>query len=109
MLYDYIAEFDRVFINIVDYETKKKWLDRLEAELRDMLANRIPEGTETVAVFPYDEVYIEYLKMKCAELSGDTTRFNNYLSLFNDARDRLCAYYIRTYPSSDKVGWKNVL
>ena len=109
MLYDYIAECDRVFINTVDYDVKKKWLDRLESELRIELDGHIPKGTETVAVHPYDDIYVEYLKMKCAEAVGDINRFNNYLSLFNDRKAKLYAYYVRTYRSDKKVGWSNVL
>lgn len=109
MLYDYIDECDRVYFNTVDYETKKKWLDRLESEMRIELEGHIPSGTEIVGVHPYDDIYVEYLKMKIAESVGDINRFNNYLSLFNDRRQKLYAYYVRTYKTSKKVGWKNVL
>lgn len=109
MLYDYIAEADRVFPNTVDCEVKQKWLDTLEAKLKIELDGHIPEGTELVGVHPYDDIYIEYIKMKCAEMAGDITRFNNYLSLFNSARDELYAYYVRTYQTSKKARWKNVL
>ena len=108
-LQDYIAQADRAHPNTVDYDTKVRWLDSLEARLRDQLADRIPEGTEIVGVSPYDEIYVAYLRMKCAEAVGDIDRFNNYLSLFNDARDALYAYYVRKYQSGAKVGWKNVL
>lgn len=98
-----------VYPNTVDHETKVKWLDTLEAKLRIELAEHIPEGTETVGVPPYDDIYVEYLKMKCAETAGDITRFNNYLSLFSSAREELYAYYVRTYKSRAETRWTNVL
>lgn len=108
-LYEYIAEADRLCMNAVEHDTKVKWLDRLEAMLREQLGDLVPEGTETVGVYPYDDVYVAYLKMKCAEAVNDVERFNNYLSLFNDARDALFGYYLRTRQTGKKVGWKNVL
>lgn len=108
-LYDYIAQADLAHPNTVDYDTKVRWLNSLEAKLREQLADHIPEGTEIVGVPPYDDIYVAYLKMKCAEMAGDINRFNNYLSLFNDARDELYAYYVRTYKSKAKVKWTNVL
>ena len=107
MLYDYIDECDRVYPNTIDYETKKQWLDRLEGMLCEQLANRHPSSP--VADEPYDDIYVEYLKMKCAEAMGDIDRFNNYLSLFNDSRNALFGYYLRNTKSSETVRWKNVL
>lgn len=109
MLYDYIAQADAQYPNTVDADTKMRWLDGLEGKLRDQLADRIPEGAETVGVFPYDDIYIEFLKMKIAEKAGDITRYNNYLTQFNSARDELYAYYVRTYTTAAKAGWKHVL
>ena len=108
MLYDYIAQADIQYPNTVDADTKMRWLDGLEGKLRDQLADRIPEGAETVGVFPYDDIYIEFLKMKIAETAGDITRYNNYLTQFSSARDELYAYYVRTYKAA-KAGWKHVL
>ena len=109
MLYDYIAQADAQYMNEVDADMKEKWLDGLEAKLRIELGDRVPEGTEKVAVFPYDDIYIEFLKMKIAEMCGDNERYNNYLTQFNSARDALHAYYVRTYKAKTNTGWKNVL
>ena len=109
MLYDYIAQADAQYPNTVDADIKAKWLDGLNEKLRIELGDRVPEGTETVAVFPYDDIYIEFLKMKIAEMCGDIERYNNYLTQFNGARDALYAYYIRTYKTKSSVGWQNVL
>ncbi len=108
-LYDYIAEADAAYRNAIDYDIKCKWLDRLEAMLTERLSDRIPEGTEIVGVHPYDEVYVAYLKMKCADAVEDSDRYNIYLTQFNEARENLIAYYVRRYPKNKKVGWKNVL
>lgn len=108
-LYDYIAQADSLYRNAVDYEMKCAWLDRLESMLRERLADRIPEGTELVGVYPYDEVYVAYLKMKCADAVEDADRYNTYLAQFDEARANLISYYVRKYPSRTKMGWKNVL
>ena len=98
-----------VYPNAVDHDLKQKWLDRLEAEMRIELEGHIPKGTEVIGVHPYDDIYVEYLKMKIAERNGDIERFNNYFSLFQDRKDKLYAHYVRTYPKTHKAGWKNVL
>ena len=109
LLYDYINEYDNTNPNVIDIRTKQRWLDTLEAELKDILSDRIPEDAKIVGVAPYDEVYPAYLRLKCAEAAGDTMRYNNALTLFETAREALIGYYLRHYTSREKVGWKNVL
>ena len=108
-LYDYIEEADLLYRNAIDNDIKRKWLDRLEAMLRERLSDRLPDDIELVGVQPYDEIYVAYLKMKCADAVEDSDRYNEYLTQFNQARDNLIAYYVRKYPSKTVVGWKNVL
>ena len=109
MLYNYINELDTVYPNAVDYSVKQKWLDTLEGQLKEQLADVLPEGTEIVGVAPYDGIYVAYLRLKCAERAGDINRYNNALTQFNTEREALFSYYIRNNKSTSKVGWKNVL
>ena len=75
MLYDFIAECDTLYPNTVSYSQKKKWLDKLEKKLREKFTVTFDFVIEdTVAPYPYDDIYVEYLKMKCAEASGDIVR-----------------------------------
>lgn len=49
--------------------------------------------TELLAPYPYDEMYVKYLEMKIDEINGETARYNNSATLFND----LLADYIKHY------------
>lgn len=110
---DIIARFDSLQINQVDHETKAAWLCRLEAQLRDQIVQyySIPksETPEYAGVYPYDEVYIHYLAMKCAERNGDTVRRNNAAAAFEDAYNRLAEFYNRRYESTKETRYTHVL
>lgn len=110
---DTIARFDSLYINQVPSETKNEWLCRLEAQLRDQIVQyyQIPETEmpNQVGVFPYDEVYIHYLNMKCAERCGDTNRYNNAHSAFISAYSDLADFYNRKYESTQNTRYEHVL
>lgn len=110
---DIIARFDSLYINQVDHETKAAWLNRLEAQLEDQILQyySIPksETPEYVGVFPYDEAYIHYLNMKCAERNGDTNRYNNAHAAFISAYNDLADFYNRRYESTKETRYTHVL
>lgn len=72
-------------------EEKISWLSQLDANIhRDILMAHepVPEtdfipyaandiGNELIAPFPYDELYVAYLKMKFDEMNEETARYNN--------------------------------
>ena len=108
-----IAQFDSLYINQVPNETKHEWLCRLEAQLEDQILQyySIPESKtpEYVGVFPYDEIYIHYLNMKCAERNGDTNRYNNAHAAFISAYSDLADFYNRKYESTKETRYTHVL
>lgn len=102
---------------IADYE-KREWLNEIAQILELELTGKDAEATLSTDghwsekyTIPkqFNRVGIEYVKMRAAEMLGDFERYNNYLNAFNAAKEAFCAYYVRTYGSSKKVGWKNVL
>ena len=110
MLYDYISQCDMLFPNTVEVFVKEKWLDRLEEKLRLELSEVFDAPkSDTVAVYPYDGIYVEYLKMKCAEAVQDVARYNNFLAAYNAAHDELYAYYAREFKRKKEAKWQNVL
>lgn len=109
MLGKYIAAVDTALFNTVDSALKEEWLQRLEEKLKTEFANGYKHDNEQVGVYPYDEVYVEYLKMKIAEKQGDFSRYNNYKMQFDSALEELKAFYARMYESKTDVRWTNVL
>lgn len=110
MLYDYIFECDAAYPNTIPLSVKQEWLDRLEAKLDNMIAENFDSApTECAAPYPYDEIYVAYLKMLCAERNGDTVRYNNYLAAFEAAKNELYAYLVREGVQKEGAKWKNVL
>ncbi len=109
-LYDYIAKCDRVYPNMIDASEKESWLCRLEEKLRlELSCCYAAEPSSLAAVYPYDTVYTDYLKMLCAEASGDISRYNNYLAAYNASLNELYAYYARCFTPREREGWKNVI
>ena len=50
-------------------------------------------GDSLLAPYPYDELYVAYLKMKIDEENGETQRYNNSATIFNSYfEDYLKAY-----------------
>lgn len=50
-------------------------------------------NTELIVPFPFDELYVAYLKAKIDEENGDTARYNNSAATFNS----LLADYEKAY------------
>lgn len=101
-----IADFDALYPNQVPHEIKTKWLDRLEGQMKDQFALGGTNGL--IGAAPYDEVYIHYLAMKCAERGGDTVRYNNASSAFAAAYNEL-ANHITRNTQSENVRYRHVL
>ena len=98
---------------------KVRWLSFLDAVLIneiiktrewyngefDEFAGYSPDklGTKLLVGFPYDELYVAYLKMKIDEENGETTRYNNSAKFFNSYLEEFKKYYNRTYISLGKT------
>ena len=75
----WLSFLDRIIINDVlktheDYDEK---YDLFEGYSTNNL------GIRMIAEAPYDQMYIEFLKMKIDEENGETARYNNTATMFN--------------------------
>ena len=102
-----INRVDSVKPNQYSIEDKVRWLSYLDGSIQKEIIDRhekpVVEGdTEVsseateftgyspddltvslIAPFPYDEMYVAYLKAKIDEENGETARYNNTASTFN--------------------------
>ena len=108
-----IDKVDGLKPNQYSVEEKVKWLASLESNIytdiilshefkRDDQRSYEPYTTEDmdvemIAKFPYDEVYVAYLKMKIDEENQETARYNNSASLFNAHLDNFAKYINKTH------------
>ena len=53
---------------------------------------------QLLAPYPYDELYVAYLKMKIDEENGETQRYNNSATMYNAYYDE----YIKAYNKDHK-------
>lgn len=75
----WLSFLDRTIIEDVlktheDYDEK---YDEFDGYLPDRL------GAKLIADAPYDQMYLEFLKMKIDEENGETARYNNTSTMFN--------------------------
>lgn len=102
-------------------EDKLKWLSTLDANIHEdilkthernpdeeEIAEFIPYAVDDmekvlIAPFPYDELYVAYLKMKIDEENGEIARYNNSAILFNSYMDNYAKFYNKHHrPISNK-------
>ena len=50
-------------------------------------------GTKLIVNTPYDQMYVEFLKMKIDEANGETARYNNSATMFNSYLGMFKKYY----------------
>lgn len=60
---------------------------------------------ELLVPFPYDELYVAYLKAKIDEANGEAARYNNSASTFNGLLLNYEKYYNKTH-TRKRVGFK---
>ena len=54
-------------------------------------------GAKLIAEAPYDQMYIDYLKMKIDEENGETARYNNSATMFNNYFSMYKKWYNRNH------------
>ena len=76
-------------------DEKLRWLNDLDAQIHEEIiethdgwdgskfAPHESMEDELIAPFPYEELYVSYLKMKYDEENGDVARYNNSMSTFD--------------------------
>ena len=92
-------------------EEKVAWINELDGQLfiETISTHENPEqivfqkydpsnlDSELLIPFPYDKVYISYLKMRVSEAYGDSEEYNNAVYLFNNQMEEFKAYWNRTH------------
>ena len=63
--------------------------------------------TQLLAKEPYSDMYIHFLAAKIDLYSGESNRYNNDMTLYNDAKRRYVDWYNRTHQSAviHKIRW----
>ena len=118
-----INRVDSVKPNQYSIEDKVRWLSYLDGSIQKEIIDRHEkpvvaeeESTEftgyspddltvsLIAPFPYDEMYVAYLKAKIDEENGETARYNNTASTFNGMlMDFQKAYNREHMPKETKI------
>lgn len=104
---------DNVKPNQYGVEDKVQWLSFLDGVIiNDVLKTHVGYnreyddfvgysadklGKNLIAEKPYDQLYVEYLKMKIDEANGETARYNNSATIFNTHMETYRKYYNKTY------------
>ena len=88
----YATEDKVMWLSYLDGSIKKTVIDLHEHKGEDGFDIELPEfrpyspdrlTDELLVKFPYDEMYVDYLKAKIDEENGETARYNNTASTFN--------------------------
>lgn len=108
---DCILLVDQIKPNQFAVEDKLRWLSFCDAMITEEVlkthegytpAPFIPYGKDDmekylIAQAPYDQLYIEFIKMKIDEENGETQRYNNSAVIFNGYYIDYKKWYNRTH------------
>ena len=89
----WLSFLDRIIINDV-LKTHEGYDCRFE-NFEGYSPDRV--GDELIVKAPYDQMYIEYLKMKIDEENGETARYNNTATMFNSHLSIFKKWYNKTH------------
>lgn len=108
---DAINAVDDVKPNQYSDETKIRWLSYLDGTIKREVIDTHEEGEgvffepytakdidrSLLAEYPYDELYVAYLKMKIDDENGEAARYNNSSAMFNSLLYEYKAAYNREH------------
>lgn len=94
--------------NKIPFEIKLKWLSDFETKIyNEVYATHedcpeeftapSDEEDELLIEAPYDEVYVNYLRLRIDEANNDSARVVNSRILYNNAYNEFSAYYNRKH------------
>lgn len=106
-----IDKADRFKPNQYSEEEKVAWLSDLDYQIYfNVLCEHLPipeEGfipytiedidNELIAEAPFDELYVDYLKMKIDEANEETERYNNSVIMYNAKYEAFAKHYHKTH------------
>lgn len=94
--------------NQIDEELMVRWLYQLDSDIKENIIDthnyntdesEIEVGdftndqTDLIVPAPYDEVYVDYLKMQIDKANDETARYNNSVIFFNDSYTRFSKWW----------------
>lgn len=88
------------WLNALDGMVKSKVIDTHEGgntAVFNGYTEDTPLATELLVPAPYDEMYLFWLESKIDYSNGETGRYNNSISMFNNAYAEYANYYNRTH------------
>lgn len=107
-----ITDVDALKPNGLGQPYKVQWLSQLDARIKhdiidtheggeDVSFNgynaETPIGTELLVPHPYDDVYRYWLEAQIDYVNGEYTKYNNSMSMFNEAYSAYERHYNRTH------------
>ncbi len=111
-LMDAIHKIDTLKPNSYRLADKIKWISTLDGIIKteiidthhdgeDKAFGGYTEDTELTTLLlvpaPYDEIYLFWLESKIDYFNGETARYNNSISMYNEAYSAFERYYNRTH------------
>lgn len=111
-----ITEVDALHPNGYDQNNKIAWLSNLDGRIKDEIIDTHEGGdgvpfkaynakdinTELIVPRPYDEVYRYWLEAQMDYANGEYTKYNNSMSMFNNAYTAFERHYHRTHMPKGK-------
>ena len=115
---DAIARIDNLKPNRFDLADKIRWLSELDGRIKNEIIDTHEGGDDSEFIgygedtdintvllvpYPYDDIYIRYLEMQIDYANGETAKYTNSSTLFNEAYVSFIRYYNRTFmPKSSR-------
>ena len=103
-----INRIDSVMPNAYTDEEKIDWISRLDAMVLKQVYDKyndteefVPYGAdrdiELLVPYPFDSIYIDWLKTQIALAENETANYNNFAMVFNDSFAEFRNYYNSTH------------
>lgn len=111
-----ITEVDALHPNGYDQNNKIAWLSNLDGRIKEEIIDTHEGGdgesfnvykaedinTELIVPRPYDEVYRYWLEAQMDYANGEYTKYNNSMSMFNNAYSAFERHYHKTHMPKGK-------
>ena len=112
-----ISKVDALKPNTFTPEDKVGWLSTLDARVKSQIIDThecnqpfyfygydslADQETELLVPAPYDEMYLRWLEAMIDYHNGEDERYNNAITLFNNAFDGYKKYYTRNHMPLEK-------
>ena len=107
-----ISKVDALKPNTYTTEDKIGWLSSLDARVKSQIIDAherndpiffygydgiLDQETELLVPAPYDEMYLRWLEAQIDYHNGEDDRYNNAITLFNNAYEGYKKHYTRTH------------